>query len=964
MIFFILFELVASTFLRRDCGVVNDTYDYDFTQIDALLSPIEVPIPNRNATFLISLCTPITDFQFGSSVEYQVLGVRIGGGRFNRSDEIIYKTDFDYYPFTKDPKNGIIYKGTGTYIQIENTDNFQEHEVIFTLVCDDSATQPRKEVYYENESLVSTINIEIYSKDACPSTASATPTPTPNVSPDCHYRAYYPQSSTEGVELFLDRINNGPYGIRSLIVARGGQHFYAWFYTPCGIGECPIGANCGGENWSSSWLCSFGEDNESNVIKNCTSYGLQDNKSLINPSAKGGLYDGVVVTHKTDSRQTQVHYKCNLNVPDGYISPQMVSEYDITESLLPILVETSDVCPQDLIDPIPSNGSCSYTFSEGNYHFTANLTRNEKDGGFQQNVTLRSSRGGQADKVLFYQPCNPLNCPLHYNCEGDDNGNVWLCDVYDPHPGKSHFCVGYGLVKHGILAFVQDDYIYNGLEVGYYGDHQRATFAHWVCNRTLSAGEFHLGDSAYLFDDVLLFTGDARDVCPEGDGPTPSPKPSNGPPRPTPTATPFVHPSPYPVFWHHNDTHYVYANLAELDHGLTVQDGLLVSQAVPYAIVISFFSPWTAIDCPETDSCYGLDTANLYTCWNSPDGRVCHATGYKNWGVRMFPIISDNLDAGFMLDYGGAYDVDADIRVVCVYGENLHSISDFNEVVTYHIDVSQRDFEYTVESDVACPRPFHYPHFPPDPGPTPKPDAPTFNHQFRSYNEEGFQIIYNIDEINFSENPIAVFLDSEDRFSKDWIFFDPKRPIGCPSNYSCNGISWTANAWRCFEGNSSQRLCYPIGDEKYGLNISLFNQFEIEDGILVHYSGGYADHSFSFRLQCDYLGTKGFTLWRETGFILRHGSHSRILISGESLDVCLSPYINDVFVSSIILLILFFSFGLYFLVGSFYTYIRSGAVSIPNQEFWAGFFENVSVGFIFLITCGKKVSFNHHYEEI
>jgi hypothetical protein len=83
-------------------------------------------------------------------------------------------------------------------------------------------------------------------------------------------------------------------------------------------------------------------------------------------------------------------------------------------------------------------------------------------GGWTANVNVTGDGSGNA--VLYYQPCQGMPCPEGAQCEGDDQGTVWLCQERE--------CVGYGLFEHDLTAHgveVEDPYV----QIIYKGDRHR-----------------------------------------------------------------------------------------------------------------------------------------------------------------------------------------------------------------------------------------------------------------------------------------------------------------------------------------------------------------------------------------------------------------------------------------------------------------------------------------------------------
>ena len=942
---------------RGSCKVTIGDSFWDLTDT-AFNRPVMV-IPGRgNITYYVKLCTELSadDVPSYAILDFGASAMMCDSDK-ETCHEIAYNTDFDYKPeLPHNLTDGIIYFADGIPYKVSEME-YTLFEVVHNFHCNPSVKDPNVKPSTLIDSFGNNVRLilEYESAYGCPKQPVPTPSPTPIFEPDCKYMSRIEASNTSGINIDLATLNNGPVGVRSYFVSKGEP--FLFFYTPCGRSGCPYGAKCN-EPMSSAWICHI----TGSSIDICTSYGLENDKVEI--ELNGDEYRGIVHTlhHQTEDRSVQVVYTCDQFYPKGYLEMPLFPKQFIEGNYLKIEIDSQDVCVTKIPWPKPPSGDfCRHKFVDQNWVVDINLLEYNKDkSGYVQEVTVTNTLP-RLSRRLIYQPCGSISCPDKYQCEGDEDATVWLCDKESGTIGQKLKCVGYGLFKYNHTAELPESYIMGGIDLTYQADLKRYAKVSMKCDKTLPTGVIALENEVELNEQTLLIKARSLGACAQGTGPTPPPperlKPNVPPHGPTPTPTPNA--SPNPFMFHHNQTHYVYLALNQIDQTPYIHDQVLISRGKTGDIHTEF-SPWNTLPCPANRICNAeFKEANMWSCWyNENNQQYCHPSGYKNFGLEMRPLTPDDLSTGIMLAYEGGYGTGVNIRLSCHPGLNPYTISNFESYVTFHSGMVGQEFEYSSETEVVCPVKFEDPYIP-TATPTPSFDPNRrVNYKYESPIVNNKQVVLDLKKLPTIIE--KVYMGYGKHFEINDIYLSPFIQTSCPQNYDCKGHG-LANAWKCF-GNGHNPECFPVGDARYNLHFELIND-NLDHGVSVNYEGGYAGYEIHFNFQCNRSVPIGQITFDETG---TKTPQNVMIVYAHTQIVCpaTANTHEDATTGAIFLTITISSVIIYLIIGILITFFTTGQVSLPNSSFWIEFYECLKTGSAYVISCGKTTSLAMSYDTI
>jgi hypothetical protein len=465
------------------------------------------------------------------------------------------------------------------------------------------------------------------------------------------------------------------------------------------------------------------------------------------------------------------------------------------------------------------------------------------NGGTFYNQPIRLN-GSVIPYQLLYLPCGSIPCPQGYDCGGDESAMVWVCG--------SRVCTAYGLENHGITFNPYGEYIFAGLDVWYRGDFSRIARAFYTCDEALPPEVLKLPDTVELVEGSLYFEVQASRACPTGTGTTPTPHPRFLPEKPSkgPTATPEPLKSPNPQHILRNGTHFVVIDLQDMQETYPMRGR-------PYAVVpradsewgywleiYTEWSSWQDLACPAGWRCPNAQMANLWQCWVDLDFQpFCAAVAHKFVpGTTLAPNRSSTLDAVTIV-YNG--DFGASMRIVSACNE---SASPDRIPITSDATIWYRDPQFTIESQSAyvCPKEFGR-DIPTAPRPAVSDGDVPMDSEI-SATIDGQQVALDLTTLGYLQGEVLVGYDSS--FHSFEIHYSPWALLGCPRGKNCGRYqSDQANVWGCI--GSSFPSCYPLGDKRYGLNLSYIGEDDPLSGIKAMYLGGAAGSDAQFEFQCN-----------------------------------------------------------------------------------------------------------------
>jgi hypothetical protein len=302
--------------------------------------------------------------------------------------------------------------------------------------------------------------------------------------------------------------------------------------------------------------------------------------------------------------------------------------------------------------------------------------------------------------------------------------------------------------------------------------------------------------------------------------------------------------------------------------------------------------------------------------------------------------------------------------------------------VTYLKESTKIQFKFVGLGEFACPKAYST-RLPPPVSNTPTPNPqPSVQFSIESEKTNGNVVSINLERMdNQSSYVVLIYPDYSERPK---IFFSPSILSSCPDGYKCF-ISETANIWKCFDKYDEEpNSCFPMGDFRYGLNLSLTfpnsNDNNLPSGINARYSGGIYQSSTIVEFKCNESLNDNEIRFRtsyeqvDTSTTMRIYAHAKSVCphepapypsSSSPIPSSNSGNENALSGGAIFLLVLVFGVLTYVIGGVTYNYIKNERFSFPNAEFWNRIGGNiVNVG-IFIFTCGKRTEAKSlHYVEI
>ena len=985
MILFLLSFVLCTTSYpieRSFCKVNLDGYQYSFLGMGNRRIDTYEP-DDENYTYIISYCQDLTqdDLPIKTNIDLtDAYAVRCDD---TECEVLIHENAWDWQFYDTSHKNqGIVYYAAGEPVQVTDITYFT-FDVEFIVLCDasvDDPNGPAMKIY--DTSIQNEHKLQIYFPSAwgCGQEVNV-PTPTPNpFEPICDYTDRYDPLKTYGIDLHLENMNGGPYGIRSTNVtvqSSSGESSAVLFYQPCERMECPPNYKCLTSNYSSAWICDY-------VNHTCESFGLvKDQETFITPQTY--IIDGVKIEIEDqvgdESRGFELNLKCDRFFPKNHID--FASTITKRGNVYEIDAVSQNACIIPLPDPTPTPKKCFFnnTNQAQGSTITIDLTDYDKGDMVGWSTTVQVTGSSRYEATLYYEPCDNVFCPTDAYCEGDEDATIYVCRKgYD----DKLDCVGYGLLNKSIGIYFQSNWdITEGLKVDYYGDFDRTASVNWRCDSTLDDNQITLPSSVLIQDTELSFEVYSKGACGTNN---PSPRPPwhpikpTPPPNPTPTPQPSVNPTDIYVI---NSTHYVVTPLASYQQDVFKGDVTIVHSG-DQSQLYAEFHPWKQIECPSGYTCpENHPDSNFWLCWLEDDGtKYCHSIGDVRIKNEMKLIHEEHPDAGVELNFGGVWGYETFFDIECNWNEDNYSIPfDHATKLAYHHTLNGTVFRTYLDSGAVCPRQFDTISTPfPTPRITPRPDYTPASH-FR-YEKDDQYIEIDLDDLQEHTELITVGLFPH--YQRNLYRYYPKTPGLPPSGYTVlDTDKTTANVWRCFN-TTTDNYCHTCGDINIDLEYVLVNDNSLRDGLSLNYEGGYGGYEAHIQLICnesipgnevDFDDVGFYTAQMKAPIIFAHTS----MICPKPLSPTPSPSSSttpspsppspspspspegreSVTGGAIFLFLVIAIFVLYLSLGVCIYYIKDGILEFPNADFWEQFYECVLTAIAFIFSCGKKRDFSY-----
>lgn len=436
-------------------------------------------------------------------------------------------------------------------------------------------------------------------------------------------------------------------------------------------------------------------------------------------------------------------------------------------------------------------------------------------------------------------------------------------------------------------------------------------------------------------------------------------------PKKGPTPTPSYQQEIDSFIYAQNITHYVNFDLSKFENSsFEGPIDFVIDQR--YGKLFYSYSPWELKQCPKGFTCGGSSLSNMWVCWFDYDaGKYCHQIGDKR-----ISLTSAELEEGYRLHYGGAYNIQIELRIECDH--SLPSVPAFsfkNTYSSYNRAMTGPEISFNITSSTVCPIKFDAPKMH-TPGPTPLP-TPDANYKprlvFEDKNKEGY-IHFDLRKIPNAFPAIA--LKHNNTYQRPYIFVTMNNQTRCPTSYQSPGMN-VSNLWKCFSGEAfGSNKCFMIGDWRYGVDMILTK----DDEVKALFKGGVDDFSVEITFSCmnwddSTIDDEYEVYYDELG--VEEDNQNIIKFKARTKSVCRHPYEQKPidskgFISCIALATLYCVFTLYFFIGILYNFCKERTGRFPNSEFWFKFLFYAKEGTLSI--CRKEESdansINQSYESL
>lgn len=935
----------------------KETTKWDFADLQLETKPFTYTQNSKNSTYYVRFAKELTQSDLPSYADYEKIKARKGTNAvrcnsYTKTCDILSTVyEYDWSTITDtDPFKGVLYFADGKpFLNSEAV--YEEWEVHYEFRCDSSSTSIKPEMFVDTPfASMPRLYLLFKNKQSCGQTWTIEPTATPTpFNPDC--TVYYREDGNKNRAIYfnLSEWNGGALGIPIDVKTTSGNKILFW--EPCErMINCPWGGNCHGASMSSAWLCDEQLD--------CTNFTIISGgeKSRVDTDLIDGtdISKGFRIKYEDVSKSTlHVDITCKGDYPNDHVLFDPTGVYDTTNNVLTISGSTYDACPKDVPEPVPPVEKCRFNLTQAGpakneYFIDMDLAVLPKK---SKLVEVRGDGDGK-QMMLHMSPCDSFACPDDYDCDGDEDMTVLLCETQSS-TAAPPVCIAYGILDHGVSAGLKGNYIINGATTYYSGDRGRTAEVDWKCKEGMISHNYDLPDKVYLKNGQLSIDVQSIDACMKGSGPTPTPPPFVKPDTPEeqfPTPSPVPSPQAMYYFEDLSQNEYIIIDLTQLASSKTFTGETEIAVNGLKGSIHTEFHPWNLLSYPsQWGNSTVFDKANLWQCWFS-DGfnTYCHPIADKRQpGLNINLQKANDIDSGVRIHYNGAFGAQLEIDISCDQSAT-HRLDITNIVMDYtHFGNTHRWYLNT-SLEIACSNKFQ-PAVTPYPSNTPEPSGETPETSFKT-EIDGQTIELDLKKLKSVDGYVASGFSG--KYAHNQLLFSPIKKLNCPKGKACPDNYQEGNAWLCVNDST---YCYPIGNMDYGLTMrKLGTKDDLYGGVTVNYDGGLYGSEVHFNFFCDETLRENELLLKPIDIAPPPGKIHAITFLTSNVCPSIPMTLRQTTGGAYFLLILAVAFVGYFGIGTFVMYVLTGGISVPFESFWTEFFECVTTAVVFIFTCGKS----------
>lgn len=302
----------------------------------------------------------------------------------------------------------------------------------------------------------------------------------------------------------------------------------------------------------------------------------------------------------------EIQFKCDPSSTATDVDYTYQIHNESNEVFVRIQFQTAYGCPKTTVPPTPTpsfNPDCQFTYyllplSKYGFHADFKLL-NGGPYGIRSALTVAEPEG-EKDRILFYQPCERMKCPLNYTCTSNEYSSAWLCSK------DNRLCESYGLISEdGIDAEIEHFSRESAVRIIHHlanSNTGKSISLNVGCNRKYEYDHFAFTPNASIStSNKLEVEASTHDVC-YGYNPKPIP--------------PFA-----------NDVCAVKSSsFGVLNLSLLNQENGYIT-TIPNTKQTLYFQPCGGLNCPSESQCDGDTNATIWLCDDTAGYHDCIAYG-------------------------------------------------------------------------------------------------------------------------------------------------------------------------------------------------------------------------------------------------------------------------------------------------------------------------------------------------